>query len=140
MGMGLMGNVRVIGSDYYAKGTLHSFNPGIMGGGRLALTPKFLKSPFVYCIAAILNTGFGGPKLRDVTIEQVTEENVKKFGGSAAFGLAGGLLFGPAGMIAGVITGGNKKTHTLIVQTGKGKAVIVVSADVFQRMVGAQFE
>lgn len=133
-----MGNVKVIGSDYYAKGTLHSFNPGMLGGGKLALTPKFTKSPIVYCFAAIMNTGFGGTKLKDVTIEQVTEENVKKFGGAAGFGLAGGVLLGPAGLIAGAIMGGNKKTHTLLVQTKKGKAIIEVPATVFQKMLGAQ--
>ena len=42
-------------------------------------------------------------------VELITEENQKKFLGAAGLGLAGGLLLGPVGAIAGLLAGGRSK-------------------------------
>jgi hypothetical protein len=42
-------------------------------------------------------------------VEILTEEAKKKFLGTAGWGLAGGLLLGPLGLLAGAWAGGNKK-------------------------------
>jgi hypothetical protein len=39
----------------------------------------------------------------------VTEENKKKFLSSAGWGLVGGALLGPVGLVAGALAGGNRK-------------------------------
>lgn len=128
-----MGNVKVIGSDYYAEGKAHNFS-----GKTLSLVPKPTFGSFSSVMAAVLGTGLQRVKIKDITIAEVTEESVKKFGGAAAFGVTGGFLFGPAGLIAGAIMGGNKKTHTLIIETEKGKALIEISAKVYKQMIASQ--
>lgn len=45
-----------------------------------------------------------------VNITQITEENKASFIGKAGWGLAGGLVLGPVGLLAGLLAGGNKKT------------------------------
>lgn len=42
-------------------------------------------------------------------VEALDEEKVKKFAGTAGWGLAGAVLLGPLGAIGGVLLGGNKK-------------------------------
>jgi hypothetical protein len=42
-------------------------------------------------------------------IERLTEEKVKKVGGTLAWGVAGAALLGPLGAIGGILIGGNKK-------------------------------
>src|SRR4051812_14469536 len=44
-----------------------------------------------------------------VKVEIITEENKKKFIATAGWGLVGGVLLGPLGVLAGVLAGGNKK-------------------------------
>lgn len=46
------------------------------------------------------------------TIELASEENVKKLGGTIGWGIAGGLLLGPVGLLAGLLAGGRKKEVT----------------------------
>jgi len=46
------------------------------------------------------------------SVEIMTEDNKKKFLGSAAFGAIGGLAFGPIGAVAGLLAGGNKRDVT----------------------------
>lgn len=48
-----------------------------------------------------------GDKL--LSLEMCTENNVKKIGGALGWGVIGGMLAGPAGIIAGAFLGGNKK-------------------------------
>lgn len=45
-----------------------------------------------------------------VSLTQITEENKASFIGKAGWGLAGGLVLGPVGLLAGLLAGGNKKT------------------------------
>ena len=56
------------------------------------------------------------------SLQVASEESSKGFGGAAVAGLAGGLLLGPAGLVAGAMAGGNKKSVTfeLRLQDGRG--------------------
>ena len=45
-----------------------------------------------------------------ITVEILDEEKSKSFMGSAGVGLAGAVVFGPLGLIAGALAGGNKTT------------------------------
>ena len=57
--------------------------------------------------------------VREVTI--ATEENVKKLGGAIGLGVAGGILFGPVGLLAGLLVGGKRKEVTFICKLQDGR-------------------
>lgn len=43
------------------------------------------------------------------SVELLDEEKVKRLAGTAGWGIAGAVLFGPLGAIGGILLGGNKK-------------------------------
>lgn len=47
-------------------------------------------------------------------IEIATEENVKKWGAAAGWGIAGAALLGPVGLLAGLLFGGKSKDITFV--------------------------
>ena len=53
------------------------------------------------------------PVSRLATIEIATEESVKRVGGTIGWGVAGAMLLGPAGLLAGLLLGGRKKRDHL---------------------------
>lgn len=61
------------------------------------------------------------------SVEMVTEENQKKFVGSAGWGLVGGLALGPLGLLAGVLAGGNKKEVCFACVLADGRKFIAKS-------------
>ncbi|ENZ8441970.1 DUF456 domain-containing protein [Klebsiella michiganensis] len=60
-----------------------------------------------------------GDKL--LSLEICTENNVKRIGGALGWGVVGGMLAGPAGIIAGAFLGGNKKDVTFIAEMKDGR-------------------
>ena len=69
-------------------------------------------------------TGFKTIKYPVSQIEELTEaseENVKRFWGTAGWGVAGGLLLGPVGLLAGLISGGRGKSITFVCKFKDGK-------------------
>ena len=46
-------------------------------------------------------------KTEVASVEQLTEEKVKKLAGTAGWGIAGAVLLGPIGAIGGLLLGGN---------------------------------
>jgi len=63
-------------------------------------------------------------KIKISEIEEIaiaSEESVKKLGGAVGWGAVGALALGPAGLLAGVLLGGNKKEVTFIVKFKDGK-------------------
>ena len=46
------------------------------------------------------------------SVEMMTDEKKKKFLGAAALGAVGALALGPIGLVAGLLSGGNKKEVT----------------------------
>lgn len=62
---------------------------------------------------------------RDIeTIEKASEESVKRLGGTAGWGLAGGALFGPVGLLAGLVAGGRGQDVTFVAQFKDGRRLI----------------
>jgi hypothetical protein len=57
----------------------------------------------------------------------VTEENKKSFVGAAGWGLVGDMAFGPLGMLAGVLLGGNKKEVCVAVEFYDGRRCMVIT-------------
>lgn len=56
-----------------------------------------------------------------VALDVASEDSVKKIGGSLGWGVAGGVLMGPLGLIAGAILGGNRKDVTFIAELSEGR-------------------
>ena len=48
------------------------------------------------------------------TVEIATEESVISLGGAAGWGLAGSILLGPVGLLAGLVLGGKGKDITFV--------------------------
>lgn len=55
------------------------------------------------------------------TLEQANEENVVSVGGAAGWGIAGSLLLGPAGLLAGLVLGGKGQNITFICKFKDGR-------------------
>ena len=72
--------------------------------------------------------GWLGPKpevAKDFKATIIDENNYKSVGGTLGWAVAGGLLTGGLGLIAGFVLGGNKKKRILIIETEDGKSGIV---------------
>jgi hypothetical protein len=68
-------------------------------------------------------------------IELATEEAVISIGGAAGWGLAGSVLLGPAGLLAGLILGGRGKDSTFICIFKDGRKFLgSASASVFNEL------
>lgn len=60
------------------------------------------------------------------SVELQTEESVKKVSETLGWGLAGGLIFGPTGFLAGILLGGNKKEVCALCQLKDGRRFLAV--------------
>ena len=61
------------------------------------------------------------------TVEPATEESVKRLGGTLGWGVAGGLLLGPVGLLAGLLAGGRHKEITFICVFQDGKKIVATA-------------
>jgi hypothetical protein len=57
-------------------------------------------------------------------IDIATEENVKKLSGTVGWGLVGGALLGPVGLLAGLLMGGRAKNVVFIVKLKDGRKLL----------------
>jgi len=74
------------------------------------------------------------------SLEIVSQASGKSFGGAAAAGIAGGLLLGGVGAIAGVLAGGNKDAVTFQITLRDGRKVLgSAKPTVFQEIQTAEF-
>ncbi|MGH1595477.1 hypothetical protein ACRBEJ_15935 [Yersinia proxima] len=55
------------------------------------------------------------------TLDIATEDSVKKVGGTIGWGVIGGVLAGPVGILAGALLGGNKKEITFVAELDDGR-------------------
>ena len=62
-------------------------------------------------------------------VEVATEETAKNLGGAAGWGIAGGLLLGPAGLLAGALLGGRAKKKVTFICVFKDGKKILATAD-----------
>jgi hypothetical protein len=75
------------------------------------------------------------------SLEVVGQATGKSFGGSAAAGLAGGLLLGPVGLVAGALAGGNKDAVTFQLTLRDGRRVLgSAKPTAFQALQAAEFD
>jgi len=74
------------------------------------------------------------------SLEVVAQASGKSFGGAAAAGIAGGLLLGGVGALAGVLAGGNKDSVTFQLTFRDGRKLIgSAKPTAFQAIQTAEF-
>lgn len=72
------------------------------------------------------------------TLDIASEDSVKKVGGSIGWGVVGGALAGPVGLLAGVILGGNKKDVTFVAELYDGRKFMgTVDSKTFTKLQAA---
>lgn len=110
--------VKVLGGDI-PKGEW-DFNGGMM-------TPDPATGNFD-CISLISD-------IKKVTLQ--TEDSVKDLGQTLGFALAGGVIFGPLGALAGYLASGNRKEVCALVELSDDrKFVAVMDQRIYQQMLG----
>ncbi len=57
-------------------------------------------------------------------IDVASEENVKLLGGTVGWGLAGAVLLGPVGLLAGLLAGGRGKEVTFVAKFKDGRRLL----------------
>ena len=59
--------------------------------------------------------------------ELATEESIKKLSGTVGWGLVGGALLGPVGLLAGLLLGGKKKQITFVAKFKDGRKLLATT-------------
>jgi hypothetical protein len=66
--------------------------------------------------------------LKDLDVVEIaTEESVKKIGGTVGWGVAGAILLGPVGLLAGLLLGGRKKEVTFVARFKDGRKILATT-------------
>lgn len=101
----------------------------------------YIKESFKTLLLVRPKQAFGTDITKNIeTVEIITEENKKKFIGTAGWGLVGGLALGPLGLIAGILAGGNKKEILIACELKDGKKLIAeVDSKIYKSMLTASY-
>lgn len=76
-------------------------------------------------------------EIKKVTLQ--TEESVKKLPEMVGWGLAGSMLLGPTGLLAGLILGGNKKEVCALCELKDGrKFIATMDTKVYQQLLAME--
>jgi len=78
------------------------------------------------------NTAWGSPgealKLTDIkSVEEASEESVKRVGGTVGWGVAGAVALGPVGLLAGLLLGGKGKDITFVAEFKDGRKMLATA-------------
>jgi len=74
------------------------------------------------------------------TVDIATEESVKKLGGTVGWGVAGAVILGPVGLLAGLLLGGKKKEVTFIAKFKDGRKLLAsTDSKTFTKLQAAVF-
>lgn len=74
------------------------------------------------------------------SVEMASEEAVKRLGGTVGWGLAGGVLLGPVGLLAGLLAGGRGKDVTFVCKLKDGRKFLATGpSKVFTELSAALF-
>lgn len=109
-----MGSIKVHAGDF--KKSLNDSQLGSFNGGNFRLYTE--KHSF-------LGEKISGKELE--VVEIANEESVKKVGGAIGFGILGGALLGPVGLLAGLLAGGQKKEVTFIAKFKDGRKLLATT-------------
>ena len=106
--------IKVHAGDWGEQVAIFGLNWGFKR--RIELSRGFFKGSDTYYLSKDIHS-----------VEVVTEENIKRLGGTLGWGLAGGALLGPAGLLAGVLLGGKKKQVTFVCTFTDGKRILATT-------------
>lgn len=70
-------------------------------------------------------------------VEEASEESVKRLGGTVGWGVAGGALLGPVGLLAGLLAGGKGTDVTFILKFKDGKKALCTAKSKHYREIQA---
>lgn len=74
-------------------------------------------------------------------VEIATEESVKRVGGTLGWGIAGGLVLGPVGLLAGLLAGGRGKDVTFVCKLKDGRSFMATApSKVYTQLSAAVFD
>ena len=74
------------------------------------------------------------------SVEAASEEAVKRLGGTIGWGIAGAVLLGPVGMLAGLLSGGTGKDVTFVCRLKDGRKFLgTAPSNVFIELQAAVF-
>ena len=74
------------------------------------------------------------------TVEVASEESVKSIRGTIGWGIAGGVLLGPAGLLAGLLLGGKEKEVTFVARFKDGRKMLATTDnETFTKLMAAVF-
>lgn len=74
------------------------------------------------------------------TVEKASEESVKRLGGTIGWGVAGGLVLGPVGILAGLLLGGKSNETTFVVKFKDGRKFLATTdSDTYKKILAATF-
>lgn len=115
-----MANLTIHAGDFEkGKGSIHP--PGLTGGKAVGVTPPAKAGEFTW-------TGLGKHELLELAqIDVASEESVKRLGGTVGWGVVGGALLGPVGMLAGLLAGGRKKEVTFVAVFKDGRRMLATT-------------
>ena len=84
-----------------------------------------------------------GETIKSSEIEEIalaSEENLKKITGTVGWGLTGGVLLGPAGLLAGLLLGGRKKEVTFVAKFKDGRKLLATTdPKTYKKLLAAAF-
>ena len=73
----------------------------------------------------------------EVTV--ATEAEVKRLGGTVGWGVAGAVVLGPVGLLAGLLAGGKGKNVTFVCRFSDGRKFLgTARADTYAKILGTQ--
>lgn len=61
------------------------------------------------------------------SVEMANEESVKKVGGTVGWGVAGAVVLGPVGLLAGLLLGGKGKEVTFVAKFKDGRKMLATT-------------
>ena len=73
-------------------------------------------------------------------VETATEQNVKKLAGTVGWGIVGGAVLGPLGLLGGLLLGGRKKEVTFVAKFKDGRKMLATTdPKIFIKIQAAAF-
>jgi len=130
-----MGTFTVLAGDFPKFGPTVPY-PSVEGSTLLLPRPsrKLLK------VLEVASPREEVPASEVASLAVVGQATGKSFGGAAVAGLAGGLLLGPVGLVAGALAGGNKDAVTFELTLRDGRRLLGSAKSVaFQELQAALF-
>lgn len=121
-------NIKVLAGDF-REGSGHKFKPkGLISGPQLTMFVKGKFLPEIVPLAEIQE------------IEVASEESVKRMGGAIGWGVAGAVLLGPLGLVAGLFGGGKGSEVTFVCQLkDERKFMATMKAKEYKALSAANF-